>query len=195
MRWIAACAIGEAIGIAAVSLAYAAGDRQYPEFAGGLILAGGLVEGIALGGAQALAAKLRPVRWIGATVAAALIGYGLSLLAQGAAAGGEGAGHGAAAEPGILMALFAGAGLGLFMGALFGWLQSLALPAGLSKPGWIVRNIVGWAGAMAIIMLGASLAGADWPLFRVALLGAVSGAGAGGLLGIATKGGLQRRAA
>lgn len=190
MRWVVACALGEAIGIAFVSLGYSMGDRLYPHLAPALILAAGAIEGLSLGGAQAVAARERGVRlipWVSATVAAALAGYGLSLLGQGAFSGAVEAPPSAEEPPAYLIAA-AGAGLGAFMGALFGAAQSLVLPAHISKRGWILRNIVGWTAAMAFIMLAASFAGSDWPFWRVALLGCASGVTAGLSLGLATRG-------
>ena len=191
MRWVVACVIGEAIGIAVVSLGYSMGDRLYPQFAPALVLAAGAVEGLALGGAQAIAGRrfgIKSGRWIAVTVLAALVGYGLSVLGQSAFTGGTIDAASRADEPPFYLIAAAGAGLGAFMGALFGAAQSLVLPAHKSKRGWVLRNIVGWTAAMAFIMLAASFAGSDWPFWRVALLGCASGAAAGLSLGLATRG-------
>lgn len=191
MRWIAACAIGEAIGIAIVSMAYAAGDRSYPEMAGALIIGAGAIEGLALGSAQAFAGRkngLHFVPWVGATVTAAVIGYGLSFFMQGAASGGDIV----QTEPPIAFVLLAGAGLGLLMGVLFGGLQSFVLPSGFSKRSWILRNAIGWAAAMSVIMFAATTAGSDWSLIEVGLSGLAAGAIAGLFVGAATKGGLKQ---
>jgi len=194
MRWILACAIGEAIGIAVVSLGYALGDRVFPEITAWLIIAAGAIEGLSLGAAQAAAGRkwgIRAAPWIAATVFAALAGYGLSLVGQGAFSGGESLPQ--ADEPSVILIAAAGAVLGAFMGLLFGAAQSLVLPVGLSRRGWIIRNMIGWTLAMAAIMVAASAAGADWPFWRVSALGAVSGALAGLALGVATRGALQER--
>lgn len=191
MRWIIACMIGEAIGIAVVSLGYALGDRYYPGAAGVLILIAGACEGLSLGTAQAFAGrrfKINFAPWVAATTLAALIGYGLSLVGQGALSGDDAA---PAGEPTLWQIIAGGAGLGLFMGLLFGGVQSAVLPAGISRVGWIARNAVGWIPAMAAIMIGASFAGADWPLGEVGLLGLVTGAAAGAFVGAATHGALK----
>jgi len=195
MRWILACVIGEAIGIAFVSVGYSAADRWFPVFAPALILGTGAIEGLSLGCAQSLAARRYGIRfapWVSVTVAAALLGYGLSLIGQGAFSGAA-VPASSPQEPPFYWIAVAGAGLGAFMGLLFGAAQSLVLPAQFSKRSWIIRNVIGWTAAMSAIMVAASLAGADWPLWRVALLGCASGAIAGLALGVATRGAFPLR--
>lgn len=194
MGWIVACMIGEAIGIAVVSMGYAAGDRFFPGAALLLVLAAGAFEGLSLGTLQALAGRrygIERLPWIAATMLAALIGYGLSLWGQ--RLGGAATAADVASEPPFWLIAIAGAGIGLFMGLLFGAAQSFVAPQGVSKCGWILRNTLGWAPAMAGIMVAASIAGGDWPLVKVALLGLAAGAFAGLCVGASTQGGIKRR--
>ena len=189
--WIIACSIGEAVGIALVATVYAALDRGLLASAWVWILLAGTWEGLWLGGAQALVLRrfaIRPVRWIGLTVLGAALGYALSLL------GGAGQqGEAAASEPGTLLMLALGAGLGIVMGTLMGALQWLAARNRLAPGRWIAANAVGWAPAMAVIIwaAGAVPEGASLPV--IALTGAVAGAAAGFCVGSATALVLPRR--
>ena len=82
-RWIVACVLGEALGIAAVATTYAAIDRGLLQPGAMWILAAGAWEGLCLGGAQALILKsigVRPWLWIALTVLGAVVGYALSLF-------------------------------------------------------------------------------------------------------------------
>ena len=194
MRWVLACAIGEAIGISVVAMAFW-GGADLP-FAGGaaLILAGGAVEGLSIGAAQALGARDRGVHaqgWIMATVAAAVAGYALSIAGQAAFQDQSATVAGGDAGPPIALVLAGGAPLGLTMGCLFGAAQAFgAAPRELARGAWIVRNTGGWAAAMPVIMLSATLIPADASLFEVGMLGAATGGCAGLLLGLATVQGL-----
>jgi len=175
--------LGEAAGIAVVATTYAAVDRGL--LAGGAlpILAAGAWEGACLGCAQAFVLRRFHVaasRWIGLTLAGAVLGYGLSLL------GGAGQGGEAQAEPSLAMMALLGAGLGIVMGAIMGALQALAGRGQLQARRWIAASMAGWAPAMAALMLGAGSVDASFSLAGIALAGAVSGAVAGLALGAIT---------
>jgi hypothetical protein len=181
-RWIAACALGEAAGIALVACAYAAVDRGLVATAPA-ILAAGAWEGLCLGAGQALVLArigLSPLRWTGLTVAGAVLGYGLSLL------GGAGQGGDAGPEPSIALMALMGAGLGVVMGAMMGAVQALGAGQRLRTGRWILANMAGWAPAMAAIMLGAGSVDRSFTMAGIALTGAGSGAVAGLALGIVT---------
>ena len=189
--WIIACSIGEAVGIALVATVYAALDRGLLASAWVWILLAGTWEGLWLGGAQALVLRrfaIQPARWIGFTVLGAVLGYGLSLL------GGAGQqGEAAASEPGTLLMLALGAGLGIIMGTLMGALQWLAARGQLVPGYWVAANAAGWAPAMAIIIWAAGAVPEETSLPVIALAGAAAGTAAGCLVGGATAPVLPRR--
>ncbi|MDQ2088338.1 hypothetical protein [Marimonas arenosa] len=183
--WLGALGLAEALGIAVVASTYAAIDRGLIGVEAGAVLLAGGFEGLCLGTAQASGLRrlgARPVAWIGLTVAGAVLGYGLSLL--GMAGGGDTGAQGL--EPPLWLIALAGGGVGLGMGAVMGLVQLPALPASVARGRWVLANVLGWVPAMALIMLAASLAERSWPLWQVAALGAVSGAGAGMCVALAT---------
>ena len=181
-RWLLHCTIGEAAGIALVAVAYASADRGLAPLVPA-VLAAGAWEGLCLGLAQALVlgrAGVGASHWVLATLLAATLGYGLSLL------GGAGAGGAAGPEPPLALTLAAAAGLGAVMGVMMGAIQWTAARLFLEPRAWIWRNAAGWALAMPAIFAGSASVGPDWPLPAIALAGAVSGAVAGALLGLLT---------
>ncbi len=181
--WIAANALGEAIGIAVVATIYAALERGVVHGEVPWILAAGAWEGLCLGIAQSLMLRrlgINALHWTGMTIIAATAGYGLSL------AGGAGGGAEAVAEPGLLLIVVMGAGLGLFMGLMMGAAQWLAAPRRLSILRWCLANGLGWMPAMVAIMVAATSAGAGSSLLFVALTGLAAGSVAGGFVGIFT---------
>ncbi len=182
-RWIAACCMGEAAGIAIVATVYAALDRGLIANAAFPILAAGAWEGLSLGGSQAWALRnsgIEGLRWVCLTVLGAVIGYGLSLH------GGAGSGGPDTPEPPFWLVILLGGAMGLGMGAVMGALQWLAARPLLRAARWISASMIGWASAMAAIMAGAASAEASWPLGLVCVAGAISGGVAGALLGIVT---------
>ena len=181
VQWIIACAIGEALGIAVVATTYSAIDRELLAPAAPWILGAGAWEGLCLGATQALILRTFGVRagaWIALTILAAVAGYGLSLL------GGAGdAGQGS--EPALAVLLGLGAAIGAVMGALMGALQWVGARKALAFLPWIGANALGWAPAMAVIMIAATSVPGSWPLYCIALAGAGAGAIAGLLVGAA----------
>jgi len=194
-RWTAACAIAEAVGMTAA----AAAARASQAVAGGsptgwlvlaalaVIVAGGLVEGTALGYAQSTA--LRPTlpraarrNWVILTVTVAGLGWAAASAPATFAGDGDPAGTDAPALPLVLvMAGLLGAG----MGALLGAAQALALRGHVRHPWrWITASTVGWTPAMAVIFVGATSAGAGWSPAAVVALGAGTGLAAGAVLGV-----------
>jgi hypothetical protein len=187
-RWILHCTVGEAAGIAGVALAYAASDRGLAPLVPA-VLAAGAWEGFCLGLAQALVLRRAGVgagHWVLATMLAAALGYGLSLL------GGAGSGGAEGPEPPLALMLLAAAGLGAVMGVMMGAVQWAAARLFLEPRSWIWRNALGWALAMPAIFAGATSVSADWPLPAIALAGAVSGGAAGALLALVTAPALPR---
>ena len=182
--WVIACMFGEALGIAAVATTYAAIDRQLLQPEVTWILAAGAWEGLCLGVAQALTLRelgVRPLLWVLLTVLGALGGYGLSLLGNAGADGAAGD-----REPTVLVLLGLGAAMGVAMGMLMGFVQWVAARNTLALFPWVGANAVGWAPAMATIMLTATSVDGAWPLLAIALTGAAAGAVAGLFVGLAT---------
>src|SRR5690349_22199903 len=126
-RWTAACTAAEAVGMTAAAgaalVANGMGDTASERWlALGVVVLGGLVEGLALGSLQALA--LRPAlggrgrRWALVTLLVAGLGWALA-SAPGTLAD-TGSGNGADNGPPWLLAVLGGALLGTVMGALLG---------------------------------------------------------------------------
>lgn len=212
LRWTLACGAAETVGMAvaagtAVALRIVVGEpRDWPTglavWAGSI--AGGAVEGLAVGVAQA--AVLRrwlprlPVgRWLRATLAVTVVCWALGMAApalvvwqvrpDAGPAGGAGsaAAAGADAGPPLPLTITAGVLGGLVLGAIFGAVQARVLRGHVARPRrWVTANAVGWAAAMGVIMTGASIPGADWPVGRILLLGAATGILAGLVIGAVT---------
>jgi hypothetical protein len=191
-HWTALCAAAEAIGMTAAASAAKVSQALVGEPVGGreatlalsLVVAGGLVEGVALGGLQAaglqrLVPGLDRRRWLLATTAVA----GLGWAAASAPAALSGAGDGSV--PPLLFVLVGALGLGVVMGAVLGAVQATVLRGRVLHPWrWVGASATAWAPAMAVIFLGATAPGADWSGPGVAALGAVTGLVAGTVLGL-----------
>ena len=149
-----------------------------------LVLAAGLVEGACIGLAQSfllrrLVPRLRVANFIGMTVLAAGLGWtvgSLPMLRAGEGLAGSG--------PPLTLLAIAGLGFGAALGGLLGICQRAVLLKLTRHSGrWVVGSVVAWAVAMAVIMLGASTAAADWPLLLVLAWAALTGTLAGGVVG------------
>ncbi len=174
--------LGEALGIAAVAAAYAAIDRGIL-VAPTWILVAGAWEGLSLGIAQSLVLRkigVRSSHWIVLTVAGAVAGYALSLI------GGAGQQSSSASEPSAMLLILLGAGLGVVMGLLMGAVQWIAARGKIAATAWIGMNALGWAPAMAIILLAASAAERAWSMTVIILVGAAAGSAAGIAVGAVT---------
>lgn len=187
-HWVLACVAAETIGMTAASAAaWTSRDLDSTLLVWAVVVAGGLVEGVALGGLQAHA--LRP--WLGArsrrawfvvTVLVAGVGWGAA-SAPSAAAGDSATGT----EPPLALILLAAAGLGLAMGALLGVAQSLVLRRELPRAWrWAWVSALAWTLTMPVIFLGATRPDASWSLPALLLTGALTGALAGATYGAAT---------
>jgi hypothetical protein len=185
-RWVAACAAAEAVGLTTAALASRLGTHVPPAAGLALVVAGGLVEGTALGTAQGVLLRrvlprLRTGRYVAATVLVAGLGWAAA-SAPSVLSGDDGG-----ATPPLLLVLLGAAGLGLVMGAVLGAAQSWALRGAAPHPWrWTLANVAAWPGAMAVIFAGAMLPGAEWPLDAVLGVALVTGTTAGGLLGVVT---------
>jgi hypothetical protein len=184
---VVACALAEGIGMTAAAGAARAGeslaDERGASWALAAVVAGGLVEGVALGTAQGtvLARWLPGFRrgaFLGATVAVAGLGWAAA-SAPGVLASDDGG-----AAPPLPLVLLGAAGLGVVMGGALGAAQSLALPGRAPRRTWVVANAAAWPPTMAVIFLGATTPGAEWPLGAVLALGLATGVAAGTVLGL-----------
>jgi hypothetical protein len=193
LRWTALCAAAEAVGMTAAAAASRIGHTlaDRPGWGGAgtalaIVVAAGLVEGAALGSAQAWPLgrwlpALRRGRYVLATVLVA--GLGWAGASAPAVLTGDGGGDG----PPLSLVLIGAAGLGLVMGSLLGLAQAVALRGATPHPWrWVSANAAAWPPAMCLVFLGASLPGNDWPVAWLLLDAAVTGAAAGAVLGLVT---------
>ncbi|MBJ7359320.1 hypothetical protein [Nocardioides sp.] len=197
-RWVTACVVAETIGMTA-SAAAARGatglDGAGVAHAAGLgfllVVAGGLVEGSALGALQAgaLGSRLGPRgrrAWF--TVTLVLAGLGWAAGSAPATLSGD---DSAGSSPPLAAILAGAAGIGLVTGALLGAAQAWVLARRAARPAarpgrWVLGSALGWTAAMTVIFAGATTAGAGWPWPAVVALGGVTGALAGLSLGVVT---------
>lgn len=181
--WIAACAAAEAVGMTAAASAALLADRLSGLSALGVVVAGGLVEGTALGFAQGavlarVAPRLSRARYLVATVVVAGLGWAAAAAPSTVSGGGD------AQQPPMLVIALGFAGLGLVLGTLLGAAQAWALRGAVRHPWrWIGANAAAWPAAMALISLGATWPDAGWPVGGVLLLAVFTGLAAGVALG------------
>lgn len=193
-RWIVLCACAETIGMTASAFAAKVSQRVLGEDPHGgvfavalaVVVAGGLVEGAALGGLQARGLRRRLPRlnawaWFGVTAAVAGVGWALASV-PGVLAPNDGG-----PEPPLLLVLVGALALGAVMGALLGAAQAMVLRGVVRRPSrWILGNTLAWPPTMAVIFLGATTPESTWSTPAVVALGAVTGLVAGTVLGVVT---------
>lgn len=191
VQWILACAAAETVGMSASATAARFGQGVADDggtaatwLALAVVVAGGLVEGTALGvlQARALALRWRPLsqrRYAAVTVAVAGLAWAIG-SAPGVLAGDDGTGG-----PPLGLIVLGALGIGLVTGSLLGVVQGLALRSVVGHPWrWVAANTAAWPLAMAVIFVGASTAGSGWSLPVLAGYGAVTGMLAGTVLGV-----------
>jgi MFS family permease len=198
-RWVTACVVAEAIGMTASAgaargaTALVDADVARAALLGFLmVVAGGLVEGTALGVLQAgvLAERLgRRGRRAWVAVTLALAGLGWAIGSAPATLSADPGDNGAA--PPLAAVLAGAAGIGLVLGALLGAAQAWVLTRRAARPAshpgrWVLGSALGWTVAMTVIFGGATTAGAGWAWPLVAGYGTVTGALAGLGLGLVT---------
>lgn len=182
--WIAACAAAEGVGLTAAAGAAVLADTMSGLVALLLVVAGGLVEGTALGLAQGavlarVAPRLSRARYLVATVVVAGVGWAAASAPSVVGGGGD------AEQPPVLLVALGGAGLGLVMGTVLGAVQSVALRGAVRHPRrWVAANAAAWPGAMALILVGATAPDAGWSTASILLTAAVTGVVAGAALGL-----------
>jgi hypothetical protein len=199
-RWFAACTAGEVLGIAAAAGAAAMGAAIVgePTTVGAAVVVvvfatvGGCVEGLAVGSLQWRVFRtwipaLSPGRYIGGTVGLAAAFWLLGTLPSTVLSVGGASDAGASSDPPVIvMVLVAGAG-GAVGGCAFGAVQGWALTGHVTHPWrWIRPNAVGWAVAVAVITVGASVAPAGMPTLLLVAYGAGVGLLAGACVGAIT---------
>ncbi len=186
-RWVVACATAETVGIAAAAAAARSADSLSPGLGFAVVVAGGLVEGAALGLLQAavlgpVLGRARQQAWALLTVLVAGVGW-----AAGSAPATLGGGGNDADRPALGIVLLVAAALGLGLGAVLGSVQAVVLRQRVRHPWrWVPANALGWAVAMTVVFGGATTAGSGWDLPTLVAYGAVTGAVAGTLLGVVT---------
>jgi hypothetical protein len=200
-RWVVLCAGAEVIGMTAAAGAARIGQtwtgaEQSPrEVAAALavLTAGGVVEGLAVGVAQAIGLGGRlgrrwRRRWIGVTVLIAGVGWAAA-SAPGVLASEESGG-----EPPKLFVLAGATALGAGMGVLLGLAQSTVLRrSGQVRPWrWAAVSTAAWATAMPIIFAGATWPDESWQTASVIGAGSLTGLVAGAALGAVTAVGTRR---
>lgn len=190
-RWTALCAAAEAVGMTAAALAARTSQGLVGESSTGraaavalsLVVAGGLVEGVALGVAQVAGLGrwlpgLDRGRWVLVTVAVAGLGWAAASAPSVLADDGG-------STPPLPLILAGAAGLGAAMGAVLGAAQALVLRGQVAHPWrWAGANALAWPAAMAVIFVGATTPSAEWPTPAVVGLGTATGLAAGAALGM-----------
>lgn len=196
--WLRACIGAEAIGMTAAASAARTATwldaRDVPAaWSLAVVVAGGLVEGAALGLLQARVLRpglgpRRAGRWAVATTVVAGLAW-----AAGAAPATLGSSGGA--PPPLLLVLAGGAAIGAVTGALLGAAQAASSRCGRTATlRWTAASAGGWTAAMPVIYLGAGLPGAAWPTLAVVPLGTATGLAAGTVLGLLTSATAQQLA-
>ena len=184
LRWLVACATAEAVGMAAAAGAARGADGLEPGAGLALVVAGGLVEGSALGFLQSRALdglldRSRRLPWALVTVLVAGLGWAAA-SAPSALDGGTDP-----TPPSWALVLPGAAALGLVMGAVLGAAQAATLRGVVPHPWrWVWASAAGWTVAMPLVFAGATTAGASWAWPPVVGYGALTGALAGAALGL-----------
>ncbi|HWI42388.1 MAG TPA: hypothetical protein VNS81_02135 [Nocardioides sp.] len=190
--WVRACILAEAVGMTAAAAAarlgtWLADERAAPGWLVlGIVVAGGLVEGGALGVLQARVLRHDVGRagaraWALATLAVA--GLGWAAASAPATLSPDDGGS----TPPLVLVLCGAAALGAAMGAVLGAAQAGAVRHAPRRPRrWIRASTLGWAVAMPAIFLGATIVPAGWPAWVVTAVGTATGIAAGSVLGVLT---------
>lgn len=181
--WVLACAAAEGIGMMSSALAARAADQLSGPAALAAVVAGGLVEGAALGILQSrwLARRFPGVSRLGWILTTLLVaGLGWSIASAGAMANGSDG-----STPPVGLILIAAAGLGVAMGAVMGAVQAFVLRGHVRHPWrWVGISAAAWTPAMTVIFVGATLPDESWKSEEVVGLGLLTGLVAGATLGL-----------
>jgi hypothetical protein len=194
--WVITCAVAELIGIGAAAAWWITMDLIAPDpvsLAGKATIVvskslSGLFEGAALGVLQAVVLRriyprLSLPHWVALTVSLAIFGWAVGSAIPMFLTFGDAE----PIEPPVSMILGFASAFGLLVGALFGAVQAFALwRAAHHSHWWIAVNAAGWAVALPVIYVGASLPDESTTTAQVVAVGLVSGILAGTLLGAIT---------
>ena len=201
LRWVAANALGEMVGLGATSAVIALAFSGLDEQAGVgsvlllflLAVASGAIEATVVGLAQWWAmhpwfpAITRRAWWL-ATLVGALVAYVLGYLPSTLMSLGSDASQSQVTEPPQWMVLLLAAGMGAVAGAVLSFAQWRALRNRVLHAGWWVpANMLAWLAGMPIIFWGIDAAQKGQPLPQMILLMGgcllLSGAVVGGIHG------------
>ena len=199
-KWTLNCGLGELVGIATAAM-MAMTIHQYlgePESTSDkllglfIMLFAGLIEGFILGTLQWKVLKIKfpkmPYnKWVGFTILVAMIGWFIGTVSSLFLVEIEEIPREALIEPTITQTLLYAAGLGLILGALFGYFQWLVFRQyALHTLKWIWANAFGWGIAMTVIFYFAMLPTSSTPTITVLSYGLIGGILAGLSVGAIT---------
>lgn len=191
--WLSACVGAEVIGMtaaaAAARLATWIDARGLPVgWSLAAVVAGGVVEGMALGVLQGRVLQDRigrtsARRWAVASVLVAGLAWAAGSALATLSSGGD------TGSPPLALVLLGGAAIGAVTGPLLGAAQAWAAGRGRTASlRWAWASAAGWTAAMPVIYIGAGLPDAGWPTPAVVVLGTATGLVAGAVLGLLTAG-------
>ena len=199
-RWVLLCGAAEFAGIGLAALWYGAialslgePDNIVARLGVWLLMTMAAVpEGFVLGGLQARGLRwflpdLVAPRFVGATIAAGLIGWGVGNFIPLFVVRDSVSAASSATEPSALTVAGFAAAFGVIAGVVFGACQAWALSVKASSHlRWTVANAVGWAFALPLIFVAAQIAADLNGVAPKILLWALGGGGAGLIIGVAT---------
>ncbi len=202
LRWVAANALGEMVGLGATTAVIAVAFSGLEEKAGVgsvlllflLAVASGAIEATVVGMAQWwamrpwLPAITRRAWWL-ATLVGALVAYVLGYLPSTLMSLGSDASQSQVTEPPQWVVLLLAVGMGAVAGAVLSFAQWRALRTKVPRAGWWVpANMLAWSAGMPIIFWGIDASQKGQPLAQMILLLAscllLSGAVVGGIHGV-----------
>ncbi len=202
LRWVAANALGEMVGLGATTAVIAVAFSGLEEKAGVgsvlllflLAVASGAIEATVVGLAQWWAmhpwfpAITRRAWWL-ATLVGALVAYVLGYLPSTLMSLGSDASQSQVTEPPQWVVLLLAVGMGAVAGAVLSFAQWRALRTKVPRAGWWVpANMLAWSAGMPIIFWGIDASQKGQPLAQMILLLAgcllLSGAVVGGIHGV-----------
>ena len=200
-RWVLACGAAEFLGIGAagvvagLTLYWIGEPTTIAEKIGVLaaMVAAGSVEGWLVGAFQAgvLVEKipnLSRAAWIRATMLVAAAGWFLGMLPSTLLSGSQVSDpQPVQVEPSLWVVALAAVGMGLVLGAIFGWAQQRVLRRYVSGSSrWIVANSLAWGAGLWWVYLGASWPDGSEPIWQIMLSAVVSGVLMGLTVGVVT---------
>jgi hypothetical protein len=198
LKWTVVCGVGEFLGIGmaaglGISFFMLAGEPDTSaKKALAMVVAAvsGIIEGMVVGWLQWLVLRrwfmyMKAGGWLLVTAIGAALAWLLGMTYPTFMADSSEVAGGA--EPALALVLVMAAGLGIMLGAVFGFFQWTEMRHFTTGAGWwIVANMAGWLGGMAVLFFGASLPGPETDTGTIIAIGAVSGLVAGLVVGAIT---------